>query len=631
MNWLYYLAEANLYLGVFYLAYCLFLNKETHYLLNRIYLLFSCAAAFILPVIQLGVLKPAEKIVQPLTIMMPVTAVHYTRPIAMVTRSTPWFTLQNGLLGAYLLGVLALMIFLVIKLYRLYKLTHTQAVLVDDKYKLIHINESNTAFSFFNCLFIGTKASDTETIIRHELVHIRQKHSVDIVILELIKIINWFNPLVYLLQNSLKTVHEYIADEQTAAYNNDRLTYSTFLVNNAYGIGGPTLTHSFFNYNLLKKRIIMLNQKRSGSLARLKYLVTVPLCAGLLCSSTLAFSKTYGLIELFPQQADTLNKTPPPPPPRPPAANARLKANVSAPHVFFAAPKPPAQITGKGYHYAESGYLINGKTNYRVIIVAKNGSQKSYYKNSATPAELKLLKDKYGYQFPTMEIYAKLPPPPPMPPAGAPGTQPVPPVPAKAVKPGKLAKLQSPVVVPDGPVAPTPLTDAKPAKPAKMKKLPPPVIKPDGPVAPTPLKDAKPAKPAVPADAKALPPPPPPMRPYLPLRGSFSALDKYIAKYVRYPAVARNNKVMGSVIAQFDLNADHKITNVSMIKGIGSSCDEEATRVLNNFSDQIEAKPGTYKMAITFAIDGMNMPIPASETLNGDPLYIGEVVVVAYL
>jgi hypothetical protein len=104
--------------------------------------------------------------------------------------------------------------------------------------------------------------------------------------------------LYTLLQRSLKTIHEYIADEQTAAYERDALTYSSFLLNNAYGIQGSTIAHSFFNYNLLKKRIIMLNKNRSGKLARLKYLTALPLCAGMLCTSTLVFSKNYGLIDL---------------------------------------------------------------------------------------------------------------------------------------------------------------------------------------------------------------------------------------------------------------------------------------------------------------------------------------------
>jgi len=214
--------------------------------------------------------------------------------------------------------------------------------ITDNRYKIVQLENSNTAFSFFNYLFIGSKTEGTSIIIRHEMVHIRQKHTLDVLFLEFIKIINWFNPFVYLLQNSLKTVHEYIADEQTAALESDTLAYSSFLVNNAYGLSGSSIAPSFFNYNLLKKRIIMLNQKRSGNLARLKYLVAVPICAATLCASTLGFSKTYALIDLAPQHADTIIKAkqlkvPPPPPPVPPAKKPQVTV------VKF--PPPKVQVT----------------------------------------------------------------------------------------------------------------------------------------------------------------------------------------------------------------------------------------------------------------------------------------------
>jgi len=379
----------------------------------------------------------------------------------------------------------------------------------------------------------------------------------------------------------------------------------------------------------------MLNQKRSGSLARLKYLVTVPVCAGLLCISTLAFSKTYGWVVLTPkklpvittaQKVKTLkstggdvvgygdkmiihgktytvdNLTD--------ADKAFLQKNYKIKLEVVEIKGKPGQAslffpstgskdtnnnsatvtttyTSKGYKFSETGYLINGKSNFRVVITEKNGEEKAYFRNSVTPAQVKLLKDKYGYAFPTMPIYPKLPPPPPMPPANGKALAP-PPHPA-SVKTTSLSLKQPPtLIIPDKDV---------PKKPTQIKS----------------------------------PPPPPPMRPHMPLPDAFSAMEKYIAKYVRYPAVARNNKVMGSVVVQFDLNADHKIANVALIKGIGSSCDDEALRVLNNFTDPVDVKTGTYKIAITFAIDGMNMPKPASEGLSSDPSFIGEVVVVTYL
>jgi outer membrane biosynthesis protein TonB len=304
MNWLYYLAEANLYLGVFYLAYCLFLTKETYYQLTRVYLLFACVASFILPVLQIGALKPVEAAV---ATTVAYALPEYTAPQEYISTETTapvviehHLTVDDYLMYVYLAGAAIVFLMLMVKLFTLFKLMHNAKRIKQEKYKLVYLPQTNVAFSFFNYLFIGAEAEGANTIIRHELVHIRQKHSVDIIFLELLKVVSWFNPFIYLLQNSLKTVHEYIADEQTAAYETDALTYSSFLVNNAYGAGASSITHSFFNYNLLKKRIVMLNQQRSGNLARLKYLVAVPVCAGLLCVSTLAFSKTYGWVDIDP-------------------------------------------------------------------------------------------------------------------------------------------------------------------------------------------------------------------------------------------------------------------------------------------------------------------------------------------
>jgi len=313
MNWLHYLLEANLYLAIFYLAYYFFLSKETYYTLNRVYLLSNCVISFVLPVIQLGILKPAEPKLIEVTLLPPSQPAAMTTPI-QIKPVVPQFTWQDAIVYVYVAGAAILLLVLLFKLYQLVKLTRKNKKQPDADYKLVYIDGSDSAFSFFNFLFIGTRTEGEETIIRHELVHIRQKHSADIIFIELFKIINWFNPFVYLLQVSLRAIHEYIADEKTVNSASEALAYSSFLVNNAYGLSGSSITHSFFNYNLLKKRIIMLHQKRSGNLARLKYLLALPVCAGMLCASTLAFSKSYGMVDLFPRKTDTTQVAPPPPP-----------------------------------------------------------------------------------------------------------------------------------------------------------------------------------------------------------------------------------------------------------------------------------------------------------------------------
>jgi TonB family protein len=517
MNWLYYLAEANIYLGVFYLAYCLFLNRDTHYQLNRAYLIFSCIVSFILPVLQVGALRPVKS-------AEPVNTIHYIMPTqaASVAAQQPQattitapliiehhFTLKDGLWYLYLAGAAVSLYMLLMKLYTLFRLTRNEQI-KEDKHRVIYLTGTGAAFSFFNYLFIGADTAGAHTIIRHELVHIRQKHSVDILFLELLKIISWFNPLVYLLQNSLKTIHEYIADEQTAAYETDALTYSSLLLKNAYGIGGSSITHSFFDYNLLKKRIIMLNQQRSGNLARLKYLAAIPICAALLCASTLAFSKSYGWVDLAPAHLksagrvevveDSTRFTTKDGKPFLPVVNVDgyyqldhfLHNNILytpvkgdkgglvyvgftldkdrhitdvrivksggpkldalalngfksykgivnddggknyklgvyfftddysifktdslqkdkdpeyAGELIITSYKYPVNVTSKGYQYDESGMGFPG--NYgRVIIYDKNGETHLFSQNKSTPADVKLLKDKYGYAFPSGSFLA---------------------------------------------------------------------------------------------------------------------------------------------------------------------------------------------------------------------------------
>jgi hypothetical protein len=218
----------------------------------------------------------------------------------------------------------------------------------------------------------------------------------------------------------------------------------------------------------------MLNQKRSGNLARLKYLVAVPICAGMLCASTLAFSKNYGWVDLAPKHklAPTANNRP-----------VNLAADTSAKTQIKA-----KAITAKGYKYEETGYLINNKSDFRVIITEKNGKQKEYYKSKAQPQEIAMLKEKYGYSFPKMLIFPKLPPPPPK----AAGVQtyidkmPPPPPPAAPKKGTKrLHKLS--------PLPPTP-----PIGSEDMNKMPPP---------------PPPAPPVGSEDINKMPPPPPPTPP----------------------------------------------------------------------------------------------------------------------
>jgi TonB family protein len=318
MNLIYYLLEANLYLAAFYLLYVLLLRSETHYQLNRAYLLLTSAMAFIIPLLQLGVLKPELTHTS-----IGVVSLDYSPIAATVLPSVmeaPKWNFSDYTLAIYCTITLALFIHLIIKIGKLITLSKKGTAKREDGFVIIELPGENMAFSFFGYLFVNAGLSSSQTILHHEQVHIRQKHSWDIIYLELIKTLNWFNPIVYLLQKSIKEVHEFIADQQVATLENGAADYADFLISSAYGLSQTQLTNSFFNKNLLKRRIIMLYQKKSGKTALLKYLLTLPLLCGLLCASTLAFTKSYGWIDIVPKATLLTGK-------------ASVKALNSIPHI----------------------------------------------------------------------------------------------------------------------------------------------------------------------------------------------------------------------------------------------------------------------------------------------------------
>ncbi|MDQ8003301.1 MAG: M56 family metallopeptidase [Pedobacter sp.] len=298
MNWLYYLLEANLYLATFYVMYKLLLQRSTFYNSNRYFLLSSIVAAFAIPVIQLGFLKP--------TILLETEAIPYEIPlepfeIATVAKA-PVLSTQDYIFYGYL--VLALFIGLkfivsISKIIKIYLRSNKRKL---NNYTLVELTSEHTAFSFFNILFIHPEMAKNNAVLKHEIIHIKQKHSWDIVLLELLKICCWFNPVVYLMKTDLTLLHEYIADEKTTVANISKHEYAMFLIENSMAAYSSSLVNQLFNQSILKSRINMLNKEKTANWARLKYLLAVPLGVGLLCASTLGFSKSYGYFEIGEQK-----------------------------------------------------------------------------------------------------------------------------------------------------------------------------------------------------------------------------------------------------------------------------------------------------------------------------------------
>ena len=288
MDWLYYLLEANLYLAVFYCFYCLFLQNETFYNSNRYFLLIATLASFVLPVLQVGFLKlPTQQNLIPMSVV----------GLKEASGEINWFYISYLFITCCFAFKLSLNIYSIMKIWLTAK-RHTTGDIT-----LIEFNGESAAFSFFNLLFIHPALIHQPSVLKHEMVHIRQKHSFDVLFFELVQVISWFNPVLYFIKKEVKLLHEYIADDITTSTDVQKHEYALFLIQNSFGIKVQPITNQIFDQSILKRRINMLNKKRTAGWARLRLLLAVPLTGAMLCTSTMAFTKEYGYVDLLPEQS----------------------------------------------------------------------------------------------------------------------------------------------------------------------------------------------------------------------------------------------------------------------------------------------------------------------------------------
>lgn len=151
---------------------------------------------------------------------------------------------------------------------------------------VIQQRPAHSSFSFFNKIVLGSNVKDIQEINEHERVHVRQGHSYDIALLELVGIFLWFNPIVYYIKRELKFQHECIADEICST---DKVSYAELLLAHAMHTDSNLLQHEFSNQSFLKKRIMMLFKNKSTNNKKLFYLSAIPLLA-VLVLSTLVFN-----------------------------------------------------------------------------------------------------------------------------------------------------------------------------------------------------------------------------------------------------------------------------------------------------------------------------------------------------
>jgi len=195
-----------------------------------------------------------------------------------------------------------------LKLTKVFILIRSNKVIKKQNYSLVVLEKKQSAFSFFNYVFINENLLENKDlqIIQHELIHCKHRHTLDLLYFELLKILLWFNPLVYVYQKRITLLHEYISDAEVVR-ETDKNNYFNKLLSETFNIEDISFINQFFKHSLIKKRIVMITKEKSQKLKQLKYLLIVPLLLGMLALSSFE-SKSIETFKNPPLNSDNIFK-----------------------------------------------------------------------------------------------------------------------------------------------------------------------------------------------------------------------------------------------------------------------------------------------------------------------------------
>lgn len=395
-----YILKLSVSLAVVFLFYHFVLRKLTFYNWNRWYLLGYTLLSFVIPFINITPALHKNELTD-------ATVIQWI-PVLYKSTGDNLLTGWNILYLLIVTGMLVLLIRLIVQYISFLRMKKKATFISDNGIHLYQVDESIIPFSFGNAVFMNRHLHTEEElkeIIRHEFVHVKQRHSVDVILGEILSLLNWFNPFAWLLRKSIRQNLEFIADNKVIENGFNKKQYQYLLLkvigNNQFSIAPK------FNFSSLKKRIAMMNKNKSAKLHLLRFLFLLPVLALILVS----FRKEIG---------DTLTG----------------KQNQ-----LQVIPVSTTDTIPDVNEHNNKGYIINVKDKKgECLLVIKDKSGKEVKRMLLT--EWNENAEKYE------ALYGKIPPPPP--PAKAPVSS------AEAIAPDVPAAPKAPVSATTPPVPPPP-------------------------------------------------------------------------------------------------------------------------------------------------------------------------------
>jgi len=282
-----FLIKSTICLSVLLAIYHLLLEKEKMHTFNRFYLLFALVFSFILPFITIEIVKELPQALP---------KIETEPPVQIGIHPDEQFNYLNLLSISYAVITLFLSVRFIANILKINNRVKNNPTIKHKKARLVIVKENILPHTFLNTIFISENEYNNSGIERelyeHELTHVTQKHTLDVLFIEVIKTIFWFNPVFLFYKKAIQLNHEFLADEKVVKSYDNIPFYQQLLLSKANG-GQTVYLASNLNYLITKKRLIMMTKTTSASVMLLKKLALLPLFTGLLlflCTETVAQS-----------------------------------------------------------------------------------------------------------------------------------------------------------------------------------------------------------------------------------------------------------------------------------------------------------------------------------------------------
>jgi N-acetylmuramoyl-L-alanine amidase len=282
-----FLLESTISLVAFLAFYYLFLEREKMHQFNRFYLLFSIVISFVIPFLSFEIIEiiPVVQNIEPVktqtfsSVIKEKSIEESVIPLKETINYVPYI-----LWSLYGLITIVLVARFGKNCFKLISKSKSNPIVKYKNAKLILINEKTLPHTFLNSIFVNFEDYNSRKIedelYTHELVHVTQKHTLDILFIEFLKSIFWFNPIFYFYKKAIQLNHEFLADEKVVHSYNNVTFYQNLLLQKGSNVQTIYLA-SNLNYLVTKKRLIMMTKNTSKKLALVKKVAIVPIFAAL--------------------------------------------------------------------------------------------------------------------------------------------------------------------------------------------------------------------------------------------------------------------------------------------------------------------------------------------------------------